>query len=160
MSCINYNPAFYLHSPSIESGTLDAYEVERAVAEHLRGMEGIEQVFTRRELMDGSMSKDVFARRLQRAFHPDRSGDVFPVQSEGWHLHPDPEFHAAMHSSAHDVDAHVALMVAGPSIAPAVIDRQVSTGNLVPSIASILQMDPPAAAEGAPLPEISSGEDL
>jgi len=151
--------AFYLNIAAIEDANLDLGEVEKFVAVSIAAVDGIDFVVTRSELLAGLAPRTKTLERITNAFHPTRSGHVFPVQEKGWFLQPDPWVYAAEHGSPYDYDAHVALMFASGGITPAVVDRAVAIEDLAPTIAAYLGVAAPTRASGTPLAEINKPRD-
>jgi predicted AlkP superfamily pyrophosphatase or phosphodiesterase len=154
------NSAFYLNIPAITDANLELGEVETFVAESIAAVEGIDFAVTRSELLAGMDPLTKTLKRMTMAFHPTRSGHVFPVQESGWFLQADPWVYAAEHGTPYDDDAHAALMIAAGDIAPAIVDRSVAIEDLAPTIAAYLDVAAPTGAAGRPLAEIKRRRDV
>ena len=61
---------------------------------------------------------------------------------------------AAMHGSPWNYDTHVPINFVGQGIKPAQIDRLVHPIDVAPTLSAILDISPPAAAEGYVLEEV------
>jgi arylsulfatase A-like enzyme len=146
--------AFYLNIPAIGEANLDQGEVEKFVAESIMAVDGIDFAVTRSELLAGTAPQTEITKRIAKAFHPTRSGHVFPVQEKGWFLQSDPWFYAAEHGSPYDNDAHATLMFAAGETTPAIVDRVVAIEDLAPTIAAFLNVPAPMSAVGKPLAEL------
>ena len=94
--------------------------------------------------------------KLQRAFHPTRSGNVLFVQDVGWYLYPKPDEFAAMHGSPYDYDTFVPIMFAGHKIGNKVIDREVAPEDIASTLTTYLGVKPPSGSTGVPLVEVLS----
>ena len=148
------DPAFYLNIKAIERENLDLGVVEKFVAESMATVDGIEFVLTRSDILAGRITRNRITDRMVNAFHPTRSGNVFPVPDSGWVLQSIPWLYAASHGSPLDYDAHVALMMAHGRGEPTIVDRTVVVENVAPTIAAYLGVDRPSASTGAPLEEL------
>ena len=85
--------------------------------------------------------------------HPDRSGDIYVAQAPYWFLF-DKGPVVAMHGSPWNYDNHVPIIFAGPRIPKGTVHRLVHPMDVAPTVATLLGMSPPAAAEGAALVEV------
>ncbi len=91
-------------------------EVAQLAAEFLAKHPDIARVFTRADLQGTFPASDVIANRCQRAYHPDRCGDLIVVLKE-WCLPSAALGTGTTHGSPYDYDAHVPLILYGPGIA-------------------------------------------
>lgn len=148
-----WNPSLFLDSPRIEALELDEAEVERALARFVAGTPGIAQAFTRSDLLAGRVPDTPLAARVKRAFHPQRSGNVIIVQAPFWFLHREPTLYTSMHGSPYAYDTHVPIIIAGPGIEPAVVNRGAGPEDIAPTLALYLGIECPPASVGEPLLE-------
>lgn len=148
------NPSLFLDIRRLEADGIGLAQVERALARLALAEPGIEFAFASSDL-----ARDIPAgppeRELARAsIAADRAGQVYLVQEPGWHLHPDPRLHAAMHGSPHRYDTHVPIVVMGPGIDPQTVNRAVGVESLAASIAGYLGLPAPSQASDVVLTEI------
>jgi arylsulfatase A-like enzyme len=59
-----------------------------------------------------------------------------------------------MHGSPWRYDTQVPIIFMGPGIPPQTVQRQVHPVDVAPTIAALLGMTPPGAAQGSPLAEV------
>jgi arylsulfatase A-like enzyme len=86
---------------------------------------------------------------MTRSWHKDLSGDVQFVLKPHWMMGAT----GATHGSPHPYDTHVPVMMYGPPwVGAARIDRRVEVVDIAPTLAGLLGVAVPAAAEGHPLP--------
>jgi len=145
---------FYLDRDAIEEAGLDfaAFQVE--VAALLETCPGVEKVWTRAELSGRaaapwqSPGERRFRELYAHSFHPRRSADLL-VQLGPWVL--DDDIPGTTHGSPYEYDRRVPVMIRAPGLAPAVVDRQVRTVNVAPTLAALLGLPVPAGLDGAPL---------
>lgn len=149
-----WNPSLYLNLQAVKKLGLDLAEVEQALADEILQVPGIALAVTRSNLLKGHVTDTPIVRKVQRAFHPKRSGNVLIVQDQFWFLNPKPDLYAAMHGSPYAYDTYVPVMFAGPGIPPAVVARQIGPEDLAPTIAAYLGIKPPSGSVGTVLPEI------
>jgi hypothetical protein len=148
------NPSVYLDIRALQELELDVSDVERALAEELLEVAGMAFAITRTDLLAGIVPPDPIWAKVQRAFHPRRSGNVLVVQSVSWYLYPDPDAFSAMHGSPYPYDTYVPIMFAGPHIQPQQIERVVGPSDIAPTIAGYLGVNPPSGSTGTPLVEV------
>ena len=147
-------PGLYLDRARIATLRLDATAVENALAEEMRKVPGVAYALTRSDLLAGRLPQTALMRRMQRAFHPKRSGDVVIVQKQFWFLYHEPDCCGAMHGSPYSYDTHVPVIFAGPGIAPATVRREVEPASVAPTIAALLGIEAPSGSSVGPLEEV------
>jgi predicted AlkP superfamily pyrophosphatase or phosphodiesterase len=146
-------PGLYFNEDLLHRNRLERRTVEEALADHLRGQPGIAYAFTRSDLLTGSLPRTPLSDRVQRAFHPQRSGDVVVVQKQFWYLYPAPEAFAAMHGSPYSYDTFVPIVVAAPGTRPSTVHRPVQPGDIPATLAALLSIKPPSGSVGNVLVE-------
>jgi predicted AlkP superfamily pyrophosphatase or phosphodiesterase len=149
-----YNPALFLDLPAIREAGAEPADIARAAAALAAVEPGILAAWPTAMLQALGPSAGPDERLARATLAPNRAGQVYLVQDPGWHLHPDPPLHAAMHGSPHRADTHVPMILRGPGLEPEAVDRPVGIETLAPSIAAWLGLRPPAQADGIALPEL------
>ncbi|MFN2329720.1 MAG: alkaline phosphatase family protein [Chromatocurvus sp.] len=153
-----WNPSLYLNPQTMEKHGLDYPEVERELAALLRREEGFAYAVTRTDLESGNLPDTPLMHKLQRAFHPQRSGNVLVIQSPFWYLYPNAEEFAAMHGSPYAYDTHVPIIAAGPGIpCGVVIDRVVAVSSIAPTLTTYVGARLPSGADHPTLQELLFG---
>jgi predicted AlkP superfamily pyrophosphatase or phosphodiesterase len=148
-------PNFYLDRAKIAASHLDPLVVENALADLLRNEPGIALVFTRTDLMAGRIAHTVIFDRIQRAFHPTRSGDVIAVEKQFWYFDEEPEYYAATHGSPYSYDTYVPIFVFAPRIDPGTIRTPAAPAQIAPTLAAMLGIRPPSGCVcDPPLPHL------
>ena len=147
-------PGLYLDRERIEALKLDFAAVESALAEEMRAVPGVAHAITRSDLLTGRVAQTELMRRMQRAFHPERSGDVVIVQKQFWYLYPDADCCGAMHGSPYSYDTHVPIIFAGAGVRPATISRAVEPASIAPTIAVLLGIVSPSGGSAGVLQEV------
>ena len=102
---------------------------------------------TRQELLNGGEGK--LNQQLQRAFYPQRSGDVLFVMAP-YRL---PGAKGTTHGSPWHYDTHVPLLLLGRGIHPGAYTRPISPAALASTVAELLGVDYPSANVEQPLRE-------
>jgi len=149
----SYLPEIYLDYPAIERNKLDRAEVENAAARFLLTQPGIAEVFTRTQLEQGIAAKSRLATLMQRAWNRELSGDLLLVTT------PYTAFGSgdsgATHGTPYNYDTNVPLlMMGGRWVRPGAQAQYTEVVDIAPTLAQILRLRPPAAAEGRVLTEV------
>lgn len=153
-----WNPALYLNMDTIAKLKLDVAEVERALRDEIVKVDGVAAAATRTDLLIGNVTKTPIMDKLQRSFHPSRSGNVLILQTQGWYLYPNVDQFAAMHGSPYSYDTYVPIMFAGPGIKKgAVVNRLVGPEDIAATVAAYLGTKPPSGSVGTVLYEVVDG---
>jgi hypothetical protein len=98
--------------------------------------------------------RDAWLTQFARGYFPGRSGQLFMVSREGEFLVDHNPLYAFMHGSPWSYDTHIPLLLYGPPfIKPLVWNERVTQQDVVPTLAALLGMAPPATAIGRPLRE-------
>lgn len=148
-----YRPYLYLDRERIDSAGLEFDEVREIMADALTREPGIHIAATHR-MLESWPDRKLIAR-IRNNVHPVRSGDIYVVQEPYW-FNFDKGPVTGMHGSPWNYDTHVPVIFAGPGIGAATIYRAVQPADVAPSIAALLNMSPPASAQGEVLPELFS----
>ena len=146
-----YRPYLYLDDTVLATAGLDRDEVAEKMADALVLVEGIAMAVPRQHQHDLSMEGPM--GRVQRNFHPERSGDIYLAQNPYWFLYEKGAI-AVMHGSPWRYDTYVPILFAGPGIMPRTTHRLVHPVDIAPTLAAFLGIKPPAGARGTPLTEV------
>jgi predicted AlkP superfamily pyrophosphatase or phosphodiesterase len=148
-------PGLYLDAKKLSALKLDPVAVEAALAAHLRSAPGVAHALTRTDLLAGRVPRSALLDRVQRGFHPSRSGDVVIVQQPFWYMYSDAEGYAAMHGSPYAYDTFVPVIVLAPGVAAGLSHAAVSPAQIAPTLAALLEISPPSGcARSIPLPGV------
>lgn len=147
-------PNVYLNHQLMEKHKLSAEEVARRAGEAALEVPGMLNFFTASQIEQIACCSrhDMVARRVVNSFFAGRSGDLMLV----WK----PFYHKALssgrgtnHSSPWSYDTRVPLIFVGPGFRPGVYETPATPADLAPTLAAILNINPPAAATGRVLTE-------
>lgn len=152
-----YNPSLFLDLPRLVGAGIDTERLARRVAALAAAEPGVESAYAAGDLQGGPGDGSLVRELARASIRADRAGQVYLVQTPGWHLHALPQVHAAMHSSPHPYDTHVPIVVMGPGIAPQSVSRPVGVESLAASLAAYLDLPAPAQASDELLPEMIPG---
>jgi predicted AlkP superfamily pyrophosphatase or phosphodiesterase len=142
-------PSIYLDHGAIAGKNLDAAEVRRAAAEAALQVPHVARVYTRDAILAGAVPRELISDRITRGFHRDRSGDLHVLLEPHWVVTGS----AATHGTPYGYDAHIPLILMGPGIAAGTYRNHVALQDLAPTLAAILEVEPPSGASGRVLSE-------
>jgi predicted AlkP superfamily pyrophosphatase or phosphodiesterase len=147
-------PNVYLDRAKIAAAHLDAAVVESTLADAVRTeVPGVAFAFTRSDLLAGRIGHTALLDRVQRAFHPTRSGDLVVIQKQFWYFDDDPDYYAAMHGSPYSYDTFVPILLLAPGVKPATVREPTAPAQIAPTLATLLRIRPPSGcACDPPLP--------
>jgi hypothetical protein len=134
----------YLNRAMLARHGLKQPEVETALAEWLKEQPGVQDAYTRSQLLTGVASDDAIGQSVRQSFYPERSGDVRIIEKPYYLLTT--YLTGTSHGTPHAYDTHVPLLVYGPGMRPGV-RRELITPQVAPVIlAQALGIKPPAQA--------------
>jgi predicted AlkP superfamily pyrophosphatase or phosphodiesterase len=146
-----YRPYIYLNDEKIAAAKLDHVQVEEAIVDALTVFDGINLAVATNSL--SSMKGNPLLEQVRRNQHVTRSGDIYIIQDPYWFLFDEGPI-PNMHGSPWAYDTHVPIIFAGPGIEALTVHRRVHPVDVSPTIAALLGITPPAAAQGTPLKEV------
>lgn len=134
----------YLNRQQAYSMGLDVATVQRQAATFVLQFRGISHVLTSDDLMGGSFATS-YGKLMQNGFYPKRSGDLMINLMPDW-IEDEDEVRADS-GSLYDYDRHVPLMFVGCDLEPMQIKEKVDMAQLPVTLAYIMGVERPAAAE-------------
>ncbi|MCP4769663.1 MAG: alkaline phosphatase family protein [Gammaproteobacteria bacterium] len=146
-----FRPYLYLDGAACKAKGFDRQVVAAAIADELAKAKGIGGAIVSNSSNQGDSLGAVAA--VRHNYHPQRAGDVYIYQQPYWFMFERGPV-AAMHGSPWSYDTHVPIIFAGQSIKPARVGRLVHPIDVAPTLSAILNISPPAAAEGSVLEEV------
>jgi len=148
----SYLPEIYLDYAAIERNKLVRRDVEDHAARFLLTQPGIADVFTRSQLEQGVAATSRVATLMQRAWNRELSGDLMVVTSAYSSFGSGDS--GATHGTPYAYDTNVPLLIMGGRwVRPGVQAQYAEVVDIAPTLAQILHLRPPAAAEGRVLTE-------
>ena len=123
--------------------------VLNALRRSLRSLPGVQDVFTRDDLVGNTPADAATVRPLARSYDAERSGDLFVVPRPYWTI----RVTATGHGSAYDYDTHVPILLMGKGITPGEYLAPASPVDIAPTLAFLAGVTLPRA-EGRVLREV------
>jgi len=152
-----WTPAFFLDEKAIAKTGLSIEAVESAAAEFLGKETGVAWALTRSSLLTGRVPDVPLLRSVRLSVHPRRTGHIVAIQKPHWYLYEDINKYSAMHGSPYAYDSRVPLGFEGTGVPTLRVHRPVELSAVVPTLAALLGISPPAVSSGVPLGEILGG---
>ncbi|HXG00965.1 MAG TPA: alkaline phosphatase family protein [Bacteroidota bacterium] len=121
------------------------------LADSLRTFAPIAAAYSSRQLATMPPATPL-ASKMQRSFHPLRSGDVMYALKPYWMEGNAPQ--GTTHGEPYEYDAHVPLIIVGNGIRAGSYAVEASPVDLAPTLAALLGLELPAAREGRVLVEV------
>ena len=146
-----FRPYLYLDGDAINAKGLDRQNVAAAIADELAKKPGIGGAIPGSRISQGTPSGPAAAVRYNH--HPQRAGDVYIFQQPYWFMF-DRGPVAAMHGSPWSYDTHVPIIFVGAGIDAARVGRLVHPIDVAPTLSALLNISPPAAAQGTVMVEV------
>jgi predicted AlkP superfamily pyrophosphatase or phosphodiesterase len=144
--------SIYLDRALIEQKRLRLEDVEETAAKALLTVPHVERVFTSEDLRKGRVPADPVAQRVAKGFHERRAGDLFLVFEAYWLNGSNTS--GTTHGMPYSYDAHVPLIFFGPAVKPGRYYSNVAIYDVAPTLAALLQIEPPSGAFGRVLDEM------
>jgi len=139
----------YLDQSLIADKKFDPSEVEQVAARALMAVPHVFRVYTRQQLLNGNAS-DPVGRRVLNGFYARRSADLEVLLEPFWLFSES----GTSHGTPFGYDTHIPLIFMGAGIRAGVYQRPVALNDVAPTLAAILEIEPPAGSVGRVLPEI------
>lgn len=140
---------YYLDHTALRVAGVSDDRVIGLVRREAQGVEWIDRVLARTELMGEGPPDDDLLRRYRHSLHPSRSPEIMLVPAP-WILMHRNEM-GSTHGSPHPVDAHVPLLFLGPGIHPGVYGELVRSVDVAPTVAHVLEVAVPGEVDGVSL---------
>ncbi|MDX9751492.1 MAG: alkaline phosphatase family protein, partial [Flavobacteriales bacterium] len=143
----------FLNDSLMAARGVDRTAMQRATADAVRAVPGVAAAYTATEIAGPAMPERR-AAMVQRAFMPERCGDVYYVLRPG-HGQTAPGYarKGMDHGSPWNYDTHVPVIFYGKGVRPGEVLRRTAITDVAPTVCAIIGMALPDAAIGDPVPE-------
>jgi arylsulfatase A-like enzyme len=145
---------WYLNRKTLKHNQIEVEVAAEKLREILQAQPGVQRAFTQADLKKiDPKTDDPVLLAFHRSFDSKRSGDVMIQLKPGW-LPSEKSTYVTTHGTPNEYDTHVPMILCGgPVGAGGTNDAGVTPLDLVPTVAAILQIDPPKDCDGSVLPE-------
>lgn len=130
----------------------DSLQVERRAGQILQSIEGIADVYFRRELMNARTPDRPYLAQFRRSYYPPR-GEDYQIRYCEYCL-VSSHTTGTSHGSVYSYDTHVPIVFWGAGAKRANVSREVHTVDIAPTLARILNVEYPRTVDGVPLEEL------
>jgi predicted AlkP superfamily pyrophosphatase or phosphodiesterase len=113
----------YLNHNTLKQAGVEQKQIEEELAAWLKSKDYVHEVWTRTQMMS-SETLSGFGEQIRLCFHPEKSGDVFPVLKPYWFLGKYKT--GTTHGTPHSYDTHVPLIFLGGRVNPGISQERVS----------------------------------
>jgi predicted AlkP superfamily pyrophosphatase or phosphodiesterase len=131
----------------------DSLQVEGRAGQILRSIEGIADVYFRRELMDARIPDRPYLSQFRRSYYPPRGEDYQIRFCEDCLVSSHTT--GTSHGSVYSYDTHVPIAFWGAGAKKAIVSREVHTVDIAPTLGRILNIEYPRTVDGVPLEELN-----
>ena len=158
--------SIYLNWKTAEAKKANRAEVLRAALDALLATPQIHRarVYIRDQLLAG-VGSDAIGRAVMNGFHQARGGDIFMVAEPYWipaltfppgsySKVPACEGKGTTHSTPYEYDTHVPVIFYGAGVHAGQYSQRVAVNDIAPTLAALLDIEPPSGSSGNVLPEV------
>ncbi len=149
------HPYVYFSQEVVDNPAIDARALEAAAAAEISKFKGVYTAVSSAALRLGNTPDDEIHNAILKNFHPKRSGDIFLVFEPNWFIN-DMEglLVASTHGSPWRYDTFVPIIFAGSGLQPRVVDREVHTVDIAPTLSTFVGVKQPSGTRGQALVEV------
>lgn len=145
-------PNIHFDDQLITKASLKREDVENTAARFVLAQAGMAQVYTRTQFENGALPATRMSTLMQRAWNRQLSGDLMVVLKPYWYFSAGNS--GTSHGSPYAYDTNVPLIIMAPRwIRPGNYPTYAEVVDIAPTLAHLLHLRPPAAAEGRILDE-------
>ncbi|MBI4851000.1 MAG: alkaline phosphatase family protein [Acidobacteria bacterium] len=148
------NQQFYLNEDALKNKKLEIKEVEDFLGQQAVKTEGFANYYTRTKIVAGEMPSTDIGRKIIAGFSAERSGSVFMLLKPFAQIaEAEDEYNGTGHGTAYHYDTHVPIIFMGKQIKPGIYHTTSSPSDIAPTLATILDVEPPNGSIGRVLLE-------
>ena len=119
---------------------------EEGARDALLAVPGVWRVYTRSQLLEGTVPADDPGLAALRSFDPERSGDLVFQLRPGWLFGG--QMPGTTHGQPWGYDARVPIVLFGPGVRPGPRLEPAATVDIAPTLAALMHVGPPGASLG------------
>lgn len=139
-----------LNQDLVQEKKLDRVEVEEMVRETVLAIPHVWRVYTRSQLIRGTVGDDAIGRSVINGFFVSRGADIYVLLEPDWMFGTS----GTTHGTAFNYDNHVPVIFMGPGIRTGIYDDPILVNDVAPTLANILEIEMPNGSVGRVLKEI------
>ena len=142
--------SLFLNEDPTPGHPVDMAQMEVVAAEAIRALPHVFRVFTRTQLMHGSISNDSVGVRMRNGFNQARSGNVIVMLDPYWITGRS----GTTHGAPFDYDTHVPMLFLGSQVRAGRYNANVTVNDIAPTLATMLDVETPSGSVGRVLDEM------
>jgi arylsulfatase A-like enzyme len=142
----------YLNHALMRERGVDQVDARQVAAAAARSIPRVTRVYTREQLLQGSVPNDALGRRILQSYHLQRSGDLEIVLNPFWIRQKS----GTTHGTPYPYDAHIPLIFLGNGVRTGRYSQNVALNDVAPTLTARLGISLPSAADGRVLSEVST----
>jgi predicted AlkP superfamily pyrophosphatase or phosphodiesterase len=143
----------FLNYAAAATAHVDSTELERRVSEGLHRIDGITDVYFRREILNSSNDNRPYLGYFQRGYYPPRGKDFMVLPCEYCLLTSSKT--GTTHGSPYRYDTHIPILFWGSGVGYATVAATAYSVDIAPTVARLLGIAYPTTVDGEPLKEIT-----
>lgn len=140
----------YLNHALMAERGVDPATARTVAATAAAALPQVSRVYTRDQLLQGTVPTDAFARRIVQSHHPHRSGDLEIVLNPFWIRQKT----GTTHGTPYPYDSHIPLIFLGHGISAGRYSRHVALNDVAPTLATRFGVSLPSGSVGKVLSEV------
>jgi len=141
----------YLKNETVAKMEISVDEINQTVSDTLLSVPQLHvaRVYSRKQLLNG-VTGDFIATAVANGFNPKRSADIFLIFEPNYL----PGTSGTNHFSPYGYDRHVPVLFYGPGIKAGRFNETIAPNDIAPTLANILDVEPPSGSSGHVLTQI------
>lgn len=139
----------FLNYDEAEINGVEKARLRSIVAEQVRHLVFVADVYTAEELESGKDSARAYLEQYQKSYYQGRSPDLMLRFREFWIISNEP--HGTTHGTCYSYDTHVPMIFWGASVRAGRMDQKVAPVDLSPTLGTLLGISPPEDVDGKSL---------
>lgn len=143
------NNEIFLNHEQIRNDKVDIDRLNQFVVSFSLSYKGIAAAYPANDLMKMN-ENNVIIQRLQRGYHPKRSGDIVFMLLPGYTEYGPT---GSTHGSAYVYDTHAPLLLMGKGVRKGTTFERTNTSDIAPTVSALLGISNPSGTIGNPIGE-------
>ena len=145
------NDQIFLNHEYLADKGASEHEITQALINYSMRFEGISNVITHQDLLNGSHEHLPSLHLAQRGYNQRRSGDIFIIMEPGWMTYIR---QGTTHGSSYSYDTHVPMLWYGGPIKAGKTYRRANIIDIAPTLSAMLRVTLPNGTAGRILAEV------
>lgn len=144
-----FNQKIFLNEKLAKEKNIPIEEIREKSGNFLRKMAGVNEAYTFDEILNNPISEELV--KLHKSVYSQTAGDVYLDIAPGWTIVDDLNTSCNSSKQVRSNAVNTPIFIIAPDVAPQKISTPVDATLLAPTVARLLRIRSPNAAEGMPL---------